>query len=137
MGFRARGASLSDLFETAAQAMFSVEYDTTAVGFQRELDVTADGDDVEALLVDWLSELLYVHDAQGFAGGDFIVVEIGEPPDRRAGASSLKVRGVMRGREMGDWFEQTGPQLKAVTLHGLQVNKKRFGGYEATVYLDV
>ncbi|MGH2813018.1 MAG: archease [Actinomycetota bacterium] len=136
VGFRARGASLSDLFETAAQAMFSIEYDTSTVGFERELDVEATDYDLEGLLVAWLSELLWIHDARGFVAGDFMVVELGEPPDVRAGAPPLKVRGVARGRAMGDWFEQTGPQLKAVTLHGLQVLKRR-GGYEATVYLDV
>lgn len=135
-GFRAGGASLSDLFETAAQAMFSIEYDPSTVGFERELVVEAAADDLEGLLAAWLSELLFVHDARGFVPGDFIVVEVGEPPMRRAGSPRLRVRGTARGREFGDWFEQRGPQIKAVTLHGLEVRPRR-GGYEATVYLDV
>jgi SHS2 domain-containing protein len=136
VGFRARGASLSDLFETAAQAMFSIEYDTSTVGFVLELDVNAEAEDLEGLLVAWLSELLWLHDAKGFVPGDFMIVELGEPPMHRVGSMPLIVRGVARGREIGDWFEQTGPQVKAVTLHGLQIIKKR-GSYEATVYLDV
>jgi SHS2 domain-containing protein len=135
-GFRSKGASLSDLFETAAQAMFSIEYDTSSVGFEREIDVRADGEDWSSLLVNWLSELLYLHDAEGFVPGDFMVVEIGEYPTRRAGQPPLAVRGVARGRMIGEWFEQTGPQIKAVTLHGLEVEETR-RGYEATVYLDV
>jgi SHS2 domain-containing protein len=46
------------------------------------------------------------------------------------------VRGVARGREIGDWFEQIGPQIKAVTLHGLEIKERR-GNWQATVYLDV
>lgn len=131
-----RGASLSDLFETAAQAMFSIEYDTSTVGFELELDVVAEDEDLEGLLVAWLSELLFLHDARGFVPGDFIVVELGEPPDARVGSPKLKLRAVARGRRIGEWFEQTGPQIKAVTLHGLELKQRR-GGYEATVYLDV
>jgi SHS2 domain-containing protein len=136
VGFRAEGASLADLFETCAQAMFSVEYDTSTVGFEHEVEVSAEAEDLEGLLVAWLSELLWFHDAKNFVGGDFLVIEVGEPPGRRAGSPPLRVRGVARGRFFGDWFEQTGPQIKAVTLHGLEVIKKR-GGYQATVYLDV
>lgn len=136
VGFEAHGASLSDLFEVAAQAMFSFEYDTSTVGFEREVAVSAEADDLEELLVAWLSELLWVHDAEDFVPGDFIVVELGEPPMRREGDYKFRVRGTARGRMFGDWFVQTGPQLKAVTLHGLEVRERR-RGYECRVYLDV
>ncbi|MBW3588079.1 MAG: archease [Actinobacteria bacterium] len=136
VGFSVKAASLTDLFETAAQAMFSVEYDLSTVGFEREIPLEAEADDIEGLLVSWLSELLFLHDADGFVGGDFIVVELGDTPMRRTGAPAMKIRGTVRGRTIGDWFEQTGPQIKAVTMHGLEVVKKRFR-YEATVYLDV
>lgn len=136
VGFRAKGASLADLFETAAQAMFSFEYDLSTVGFELETEVTAAAEDLEGLLESWLSELLYLHDGEGFVPGDFIVVEIGEAPDRRRGTATLKVRGAVRGRMIGDWFEQTGPQIKGVTFHGMEVRKVR-GGYQATVFLDV
>ena len=136
VGFSVRAASLTDLFETAAQAMFSVEYDLSTVGFEREIPLEAEADDIESLLVAWLSELLFLHDADGFVGGDFIVVELGDTPMRRTGAPAMKIRGTVRGRTIGDWFEQTGPQIKAVTMHGLEVVKKRFR-HEATVYLDV
>lgn len=116
--------------------MFSFEYDTSTVGFEKELAVSANADDLGGLLVAWLSELLYVHDAEGFVPGDFIVWEVGEPPNVRAGAPRLKVSGSVRGRPIGDWFEQTGPQIKAVTFHGLEVKQRR-AHWEATAYLDV
>ena len=136
VGFKATGASLTDLFETAAQAMFSIEYNTSTVGFEREVSITATSDDLEGLLVAWLSELLFVHDAHGFVPGDFMVVELGEPPVKRFGQTGMQVRGTARGREIGDWFEQTGPQVKAVTLHGLEIIQRR-SKFQATVFLDV
>ena len=136
VGIRVKGASLSDLFETSALAMLSIEYDTSSVGFERELDLTAEASDWEGLLAAWLSEIVFIHDAHGFVIGDAIVVEIGETPDRRAGAPELRVRGVIRGRQIGDWFIQTGPQIKAVTLHEIEVitGKRK---HEATFYIDV
>lgn len=116
--------------------MFSFEYDTSTVGFERELVVSAEADDFEGLLVAWLSELLWVHDASEFVPGDFIVVEIGEFPMRKEGSPKLKVTGTVRGRYLGEWFEQTGPQIKAVTFHGIEVKQRR-GGWQATVFLDV
>lgn len=116
--------------------MFSIEYDTSTVGFELEADVVAEDEDLEGLLAAWLSELIFIHDARGFVPGDFIVVELGEPPGARVGSPKLKIRAVARGKNIGDWFEQTGPQIKAVTLHGLELKQRR-RGYEATVYLDV
>ncbi|MGH2705162.1 MAG: archease [Actinomycetota bacterium] len=136
VGFRARGASLADLFETAAKAMFSLEYDLSTVAFEREVMTGAEADDLEELLYAWLSDLLFLHDAEGFAAGDFVVTEIGEPPTQRVGAPALIVRAAMRGRVVGDWFQQTGPQLKAVTMHGLEIRERR-GRFEASVFVDV
>lgn len=134
VGFKAKGASIPDLYETAARAMFSFEYDLSTVGYEREVPVTAEADDLEGGLYAWLSELLFLHDSEGFVPGDVVVVELG--PTGRPGGRKLRVRGSARGRMMGDWFEQTGPQIKAVTMHGLEVKPVR-AGFEATVYLDV
>lgn len=116
--------------------MFSFEYDTSTVGFENEASVRAEADDLEGLLVAWLSELVWFHDTESLVLGDFIVTEIGEPPIRREGTPKLMVAATVRGRYIGDWFVQTGPQIKAVTFHGLEVKQRR-GGWEATAYLDV
>jgi SHS2 domain-containing protein len=130
VGFRATGASLADLFETAAAAMFSVEYDFSGVGFDEELPLECRGEDLEAALYAWLSELLWLHDAEAFVPGEVAVEEIEEEGE------GWRVRGAVRGRRLSDWFVQLGPQLKAVTMHELAV-RKAGEGYEATVYLDV
>src|SRR5207237_304892 len=65
-GFRAWGTDLADLFETAARAMFSLEYDLDSVPQQESPSVAVRGDDLEGTLYAWLSELLWLHDAQGF-----------------------------------------------------------------------
>ena len=128
MGFRAWGTDLADLFETAARAMFSLEYDVATVPQDESPSVTVQGDDVEGALYAWLSELIWLHDAEGFALSDVWIDPIG---------ADLAVRGVAIGAAIGAWFQQVGPQLKAVTMHGLEVVHRAGDGYEATVYLDV
>ncbi|HKN50839.1 MAG TPA: archease, partial [Actinomycetota bacterium] len=70
MGFRAWGTDLADLFETAARAMFSLEYDVDSVPQQESPSVAVQGDDLEGALYAWLSELVWLHDAEGFALAD-------------------------------------------------------------------
>jgi SHS2 domain-containing protein len=130
VGFRARGADLDDLFQTAALAMFSLEYDPASVPLEASVDVTAGGDDLESALFGWLAELIWVHDADGFVPGAV------SASVRAAEGGGVAVEGSARGATLGDWFVPAGPQLKAVTLYGLQVGPAG-EGYEATVYLDV
>jgi SHS2 domain-containing protein len=132
VGFRARGESLADLFETAARAMFSLEYEPASVPLEEEVEVRAEGGDPEAALYGWLSELIWLHDAEGFVPGEVRVSSLGPP----RGGWGLSVEGRASGAPMAGWFVQTGPQLKAVTMYGLEVGR-RDGGYEAVVYLDV
>jgi SHS2 domain-containing protein len=132
VGFRATGDSLADLFETAGRAMFSIEYDLASVEGDQEKPVAVESGDLESLLETWLSELVWLHDAMGFAPADLVVREIG---DSGAG-DSWHLAGAAIGRSLGAWFEQTGPQIKAVTLHGLEVRQSE-EGWQATVYLDV
>ncbi|MGH2731494.1 MAG: archease [Actinomycetota bacterium] len=130
VGFRATGSSLADLFQTAAVAMFSVEYDLSGVSFEEEAVLECQGEDLEATLYAWLSELLWLHDAEAFVPGEVMVDEVVEE------AEGWRVRGAIRGRRLSDWFVQLGPQLKAVTMHELAV--RQVGeAFEATVYLDV
>ncbi|MGH2768342.1 MAG: archease [Actinomycetota bacterium] len=133
VGFRARGGTLEDLFEISAEAMLSLEYDLSEASPSEEVGLQAQGEDLEELLYGWLSELLWIHDAEEFVPAEVVVAEVVRPgPD----GSEFIVRGSARGRRLGDWFRQTGPQLKAVTMHGLSVAEAD-GSYEATVFLDV
>jgi SHS2 domain-containing protein len=130
VGFRARGRSLPDLFETAARAMFSIEYDLTTVEAEAEEAIQAEADDLDGLMEAWLSELLWLHDALGFVPATLAVEDV------TADGPPFRVAGRAGGCPLGEWFEQTGPQIKAVTMHGLEVRSVG-DEWEATVYLDV
>jgi len=120
---RVRGRDLAELFAFAAQAMITLVTDSTQTEpfpVARRIELSAP--DVETLLVDWLSELVYLHET-----GDvlFCVFEMEE-------VTSAHLRATVRGRP-GIPMKK---EIKAVTYHGLEVRRIR-SGYEATIIFDV
>ena len=119
IALRAWGTSLEELFQSAAAGMF------TTMGAQGYGDVqrhvSLQTEDLESLLVDWLSELLYLSETRGELYTEFEVQV--EPTWRLAG----EVRGYA-GRATGD-------RIKAVTYHGLSVERVS-EGYTAVIVFD-
>jgi SHS2 domain-containing protein len=124
VGIRATGATLEECFEEATRALAEV------IGIYRPgggdpVEIELRAGDIEALLVDWLSEVLYLHDSR-----DAVVagVELHEVTDDG-------LRGTLalapRGEEPAG-----GTQVKAITYHRLRVARLD-GGFVAEVYLDV
>ena len=123
VGIRAWGTSLEECFEQATWALAAV-IGIDRPGSGERVDIEIEAGDTEALLVDWLSEVLYLHDARDatLAG-----VELRSVEDRSAtGWIELARR---RGRAQGT-------QVKAVTYHRLSV-ARRENSFVADVYLDV
>ncbi len=119
---QARGATLPDLFVNAAIGMYSLMVDRAVVPLSIERVIEVSGVDTEALLVNWLNELVYHTEMDGEAFGEFHV-ESFEPTHLQA-----RVRGG-RGVELKK-------QVKAVTFHDLSI-KAVNPGYEVTIVFDV
>jgi protein archease len=121
--FRVRGADLTQLFASAARAMFDLQArDQLPAVEEIERDVEVQGFDRESLLVNWLNELLYLQEKHGETYSEFKVSEVSE--------TGLRAR--IRGRRSPGATRM----IKAVTFHGLEI--KRTGeGWEATVVVDV
>ena len=69
--FRAYGHSLQEVFINAAKAMFGVMYDLEEVQVETSVRVTAQGETIEQLLYDWLSNLLIEFEVEGVFFKDF------------------------------------------------------------------
>lgn len=124
-----------DLFESAGLCMLNMEYDTSLVGFERELEVTATGPDLDALLGSWLSQLARARVDLGIVVGDVIVVEVGKPPIQRYGDTSLACRAAARGRSTGDWFNPPERVLGSVQPGSIKVEHRK-RSFAATVSLE-
>ena len=119
---RARGATLPELFVNAATGMYSLVADLSAMTPTVERVIEVKGVDAEALLVNWLNELVYHTEMDGEVFCEFRVESF------RPTHLSATVR-AGRGIELNK-------QIKAVTFHNLQIIPTG-DGYEATLVFDV
>ena len=120
---RVEAPSLPALFAEAARALAELMHGTPADPLAPTGEgVIIDAPDREALLVDWLNELVFRSEV---GKAIFTEFDIRELTDERLVAS-------IRGRR----FERLRNPIKAATYHGLSV-AAREGGFTGTVILDV
>jgi SHS2 domain-containing protein len=120
---RVRAPSFGELVAEAGRALGALELGTTppvAGGPWRQLEIRAP--DREALLVEWLNELIYLAETERWVGVEFEV--------RAAEEMALS----MRGRGMA--VNEPPARVKAATFHGLRIRPTP-GGLEAEVVFDV
>jgi len=117
-----RGRSLEELFVNAATGMFAQMVDLGQVALTVSRPVTVEAEDNEALLVGWLSELLYLRETMREAYARFQV--------------QLVAPGRLEGTAEGSPCLSFDRPVKAVTYHGLKIEHKR-GWYTAIVVFDV
>ena len=124
IGLRIRADAPEQLFACAAHAMFAllrVDADTTRPAIHHT--VTIDAMDGESLMVDWLSELLYLHETTGALFSDCTILRwtathldaqvTGYPPDAPPAM-----------------------HIKAVTYHQLLIQANA-DGWTAQIYFDI
>jgi SHS2 domain-containing protein len=126
IGFRVRAPDLAELFETCAEALMAVAVEVETVEPRSSYPLAAAGDDTESLLVNWLSEVLYLWDARRLALRQFRVLEIAP--------------GRVVGEGLGEPWDPARHRaklvIKGVTYHQLRVGQDRQGWY-AQVFLDI
>lgn len=116
IGIKAMGKTIEEAFAETARGMFSLMIRNSHIenSVKRTITVENTGD-LELLLVDFLSELLYIHDVEHLVFGD-ISVAIGT--NLTAVAS-------------GDYYSRDkhgyGMEIKAVTYHLLEIQTHKKG----------
>ena len=122
LAIRAYGQDMQELFANAAHGMFALMAEPSAEEPAREREVSLEATDYEGLLVDWLNELIYLHEVEGETYSQF-AIETLSPTELKAqvtgGPTKIKTRAI-----------------KAATFHELEVVKTD-KGYEATIVFDV
>ena len=79
--FIAYGKTLKEAFENAALAMMNVMIDTDTVQPLQSETVELESADLEDLLFDWLSEVLFVFEVENMVFSDFIVDTLEQKED--------------------------------------------------------
>ena len=122
IGIEATAPDIPSLFSEAVRATAAVILDGDPSEGDREVFVSAEAEDLEALLVDVLSEALFRFESMG-------ELTVGADLEVSATTAAGKFR-TLRDAAVG------GPAIKAVTYHQLSVERAG-DGWRARVYFDV
>jgi SHS2 domain-containing protein len=127
IGAHIYGATLAELFQNAARAMFEALGKLQKTEVRSRKSVAIDAETLEDLLHDWLAELLFEIEANHLLYDE---LEIHELTPRRLAAT-------LRGGPIDFTRSQTNEEIKAITYHQLCVESLPDGTWCATVIFDV
>jgi SHS2 domain-containing protein len=126
IGFEAFGATREEVFANAARALMHLVVDLESIAPRERLPVEVQGTDLASLLVNWLSEVLLLHDAEGWLFRDYEVRSLRD--------TSLVA--IARGEKFDRGRHQAKLLVKAITYHQLALEQTP-GGWRAQVYVDI
>jgi len=129
VAFHARGDSPAELFAAAALATTEVMIKPADIHKRIECTVSLRADNMEDLLYEWLSELIYLKDVERLIFIDFNINITG-------GDSTYDLQATLGGEEIDQNRHELGRDVKAVTYHLFEI-KEVNNGYEARVVLDI
>jgi len=126
IGFRAWARDLASLFESSAEALVAIAMETGNIAMSHSYPLEADGESNEALLVNWLSDVLYHLDGERLAISGFRVKEL----------TPYRVSGEALGEPRDPARHHAKLIVKGITYHQLKIEEYEEGWY-CEVYLDV
>lgn len=130
MGFSAWAESMPELFATCAKALTSTLVDFDSLSQKTPMAIEVQGDDLETLMFNWLSEILYLFDAERMFFSEYTVTRL----ENQNGVFHLHVD--LQGEAFDQTTHQVKTYVKAITFHQLQI-KQIDDRFQAQVYLDI
>ncbi|MCX9085617.1 MAG: archease [Candidatus Methanoperedens sp.] len=128
--FKAYGKTLKEAYENAATAMFNVMIDTSGLSMSESRDVEVRSPDIQGLLVEWLSELLYLFEVDGIIFSEFKINSIEKEED------GFLLKGKASGEPIDLLRHHFDTQVKAVTFHDLEVECDKTGRFCVQIVVD-
>ena len=127
IGLEVEAPTLPELFEAAARALFDQITDVDAVRPLETREVSAEASGTEELLVRWLSELIFLHDAEGVLFSRFEVRSL----------TPTRVTAGVAGEPFDRARHPVKTEVKAVTYHQVSVDEQPDGTHVARFVVDV
>ncbi|MCD5408756.1 archease [Candidatus Bipolaricaulota bacterium] len=116
-GVRGIGATLEEAFCEAARGTFSLMVDLEQVKPRQAVEIEAEADSLEGLLVAFLGELLARRDIEGLVFSEF-QVEIEETE------GGWRLRGIAKGEPLDPVRHRPQVEVKAATYFGVRVERE-------------
>ena len=113
LGMEIYGRTARDLFSNAAFAVFDIITDLNQVSSRETRNIVVEGSGWEDLLVNFLREVLYLFNGEGFLSKECVVRAIDE----------VCVEGMMSGERFDPSRHRINKEIKAVTYHQVTVRE--------------
>jgi SHS2 domain-containing protein len=126
IGIKAYGADMKQIFDNAARGLFSIITNLDNVASTKKLDIQVTAPDREALLINWLNELIYFFETKEIIFNRFEITTITD--------TELKAKAC--GEKINLAKHELKTQVKAATYHMLNIEQNE-DGYRAQVIFDV
>ncbi len=126
LGIEISGETIGEVYAGAALALFDLLTDPSAVRESEERTVAVEGEDEADLLVNFLREVLYAWNGEGFLVKTCAVREI----------SPWRLTAVLRGEPYDPARHRIRMEIKAVTYHQASV-RRTAEGWMGRVVFDV
>lgn len=126
VGLRVHGRHLSEVFEKAALGFYDLMVGLDSVEIRQSREVRVEAQALDELLVQWLSELLYLFEIEGFLGK---AVQVAVHP-------SWRLTATVHGEPLDPTRHRVALVYKAVTYHTAAVHFAD-GQWSAQVIFDV
>ena len=114
--FMAYGKSLNDCFQNSAKAMFSAISDLKSIDEKDLKRIALEAEDLEVLLYDFLSELLFLFETRGLLFKKFHV-----SIDRNKG---YRLKAELYGEKFNPKKHEIKTEIKAVTYHEMLIERR-------------
>lgn len=126
LGVEISGADPSQLFANAGTTLFHLISGSSAIEEHAALPVTVEGSGYEDLMMNWLRELMYLHQVKGYLLSTFIIHALDDA--------------ILKATVKGELFDARRHELlreiKAVTYHQLSI-KRAQAGWTARIVFDI
>jgi SHS2 domain-containing protein len=126
LGLEIYGTDEKELFLNAAFAVFDTMTELDHVSAHEKRHFSVEGSDREDLLINFLREILYMYNGEGFLLKDSSISDIG----------NRHVIGTVRGEVFDPEKHRIKMEIKAVTYHQIEVGKTPHG-WKGRVIFDV
>jgi len=116
--FQACGSNMEEAFKNAALAMFNIMCDIDRIKNEKEMEVKVEGDDLKALLYNWLEELLFILDSKNIIIGEVKNLKISK-------MENYRLEAVVNGDDAGKY--EIFNEVKAVTYNEMFIKEEVIG----------
>lgn len=127
--FEAKGGTPEALFQATARALYEIMVDPSGVRPSLQRVIRLRHAEIDQLLFNWLSELIYLKDADCALFGDFLI--------QLHQGKEWELEAIVQGVEINPKTQSLRADVKAVTYHQFAVTQTDDGSWKARIVLDI